>query len=77
MTRLMEKAVEALRSVPEDQQDAVAGFVLSQIESDRRWSATSTQHADNLRKLADEARDDFRAGRTSELDLGEMDPEKP
>jgi hypothetical protein len=68
MTRLMEKAVEALRSLPEEQQDAVAGLVLSEIESDRRWTATSVQHADKLRKLADEASDDFKAGRTSELD---------
>jgi hypothetical protein len=68
MTRLMEKAVEALRSLPEEQQDAVAGFVLSEIEADHRWAATSLQHADKLRKLADEAREDFRAGRTSELD---------
>jgi hypothetical protein len=68
MTKLMEKAVEALQSLPEEQQDAVAGFVLSEVESDRRWTATSLQHADKLRKLADEAREDFRAGRTSELD---------
>lgn len=68
MTRLMEKTVEALRSLPEEQQDAVAGFVLSEIESNRQWAATSSQYAEKLRKLADEAREDFRAGRTSELD---------
>jgi hypothetical protein len=68
MTRLMEKAVEALRALPEEQQDAVAGFVLSEIETDRKWAATSLQHGDKLRKLADEARADFQAGRTSELD---------
>lgn len=68
MTKLMEKAVEALRSLPEEQQDAVAGFVLSEIESDRQWSASSLRHADKLRKLADEAREDLRAGRASELD---------
>ena len=68
MTRLMEKAIEALRSLPEEQQDAVAGFVLCEIEADRRWAATSLQHADKLRKLADEAREDFQVGRTSVLD---------
>jgi hypothetical protein len=68
MTRLMEKAIEALRSLPEEQQDAVAGFVLCEVEADRRWAATSLQHADKLRKLADEAREDFQAGRTSVLD---------
>jgi hypothetical protein len=68
MTKLMEKAVEALRSLPEEQQDAVAGFVLSELESDRQWAATSLQHAERLRRLADEAREDFKAGRTSQLD---------
>jgi hypothetical protein len=68
MTRLMEKAVEALRSLPEEQQDAVAGFVLSEIEEDHRWATTSLKHADNLRKLADEAKEDFQAGRSSVLD---------
>jgi hypothetical protein len=68
MTRLMEKAIEALRFLPEEQQDAVAGFVLCEIEADRRWAATSLQHADKLRELADEAREDFQAGRTSVLD---------
>ena len=68
MTRLMEKAVEALRSLPEEQQDAVAGFVLSEIEADHRWAATSLQHADKLRKLANKAPADFQAGRTSVLD---------
>lgn len=63
MTKLMEKAVEALRSLSGEQQDAVAGFVLSEIESDRQWSETSLRHADKLRKLADEAREDLRAGR--------------
>jgi hypothetical protein len=68
MTKLMEKAVEALRSLPEEQQDAVAGFVLSELDADRQWAATSVRHADNLRKLADEALEDLRAGRTSPLD---------
>ena len=68
MTRLMEKAVEALRSLPEEQQDAVAGFVLLEIEADRRWAGSSVNHADKLRKLADEAAAEFLAGRTSELD---------
>ncbi len=68
MTELMGKVFEVLRSLPEDQQDAVARFVLSELEDDRKWSETSRKHAEELRKLADEAADDFRAGRTSELD---------
>jgi len=68
MTKLMEKAIEKLRALPEQEQDTVAGFVLNQLEEDRRWDHTSTKHADKLKALADEALDDFRAGRTTALD---------
>jgi hypothetical protein len=68
MTKLMEKAIEKLRAVPEPEQDAVAGFVLNQLEEDRRWDETSIKHADQLKELADEALEDFRAGRTTALD---------
>jgi hypothetical protein len=54
--------------VPEDKQDAIAGSVLSQLEDDRKWEETSARYADNLRALADEAIEDHRAGRTTELD---------
>jgi len=68
MTKLMEKAIEKLRSLPEEKQDAVAGFVLSEIQEDQMWEESSIKHSVNLRKVADEASDDFRAGGTSELD---------
>ncbi|MEO6434965.1 MAG: hypothetical protein ABIP55_04290 [Tepidisphaeraceae bacterium] len=68
MTKLMEQAIEKLRSLPVDKQDTVAGFVLSELESDRQWDQTSVKYGERLRKLADEALDNFRAGRTTELD---------
>jgi hypothetical protein len=68
MTRLMKEAIEKLQSLPEEKQDAVADFLLGELEADKNWDDTSTKHASKLRKLADEALDDFRAGRTSELD---------
>ena len=55
MTKLMEQAIEKLRSLPEEKQDAVAGFVLSEPEEDQKWEQSSIQHADKRRKLADEA----------------------
>ncbi len=68
MTKLMEKAIEALRSLPEDKQDLVAGSLLSELEEDRKWDETSVKHAESLRRLADEAFEERRAGRTAELD---------
>jgi hypothetical protein len=64
----MEQAIEALRALPEEKQDSVAGVVLSQLEEDRKWDETSIKYADNLRKLADEAAEDHSCGRTAELD---------
>ena len=67
MTRLMEQVIEKLRSLPEDKQDTVAGFVLSELESDRMWDETSIKHKDALRKLAGEAVSNLGAGQTSQL----------
>lgn len=68
MTKLMEQAIEALRSLPDDKQDAIAGSVLSQLEENRRWDETSTRYSDSLRALADEARQEHLAGQTLPLD---------
>lgn len=37
MTRLMEKAFEKARELPEDEQDAIASIILQEIESEHRW----------------------------------------
>jgi hypothetical protein len=68
MTKLLEQAIEKLRSLPEDKQDTVAGFLLAELEADSDWDRSSIRYADKLRQLADEAREDFRSGRTTELD---------
>jgi hypothetical protein len=53
MTHLMEKAIERLRAVPEPQQDRLAQFLLSELEEDERWNASTAVHADALQRLAD------------------------
>jgi hypothetical protein len=39
MTKLMEQAIEKLRSLPDEKQDTVAGFVLSELEADTARSS--------------------------------------
>ena len=68
MTKLLSEAIDTLRRLPADEQDRYAGFLLGEIEEDRKWKRTSIQHADKLRKLADEAVADDKAGLTEELD---------
>jgi hypothetical protein len=55
MTKLLEKAFEEAAKLPEGEQDAVASWLLSEIESERRWQEAFAGSADRLKDLADEA----------------------
>jgi hypothetical protein len=68
MTKLMEKAIEALRSLPEETQDAVAGSVLWKLEDDRKWEQTTEDHAAQVDKLVAEVLEADRRGETEPLD---------
>ena len=53
MTHLMEKAIERLRAVPEPEQEALARFLLNELEDDERWGSSTARHADALGRLAE------------------------
>jgi 16S rRNA C967 or C1407 C5-methylase (RsmB/RsmF family) len=68
MTTLLEKAVAKASELPEAEQDAFAEWMLSELESENRWDALFARSQDLLSKLADEAHEDYQAGRTEPLD---------
>jgi hypothetical protein len=71
MTKLMEQAIERLKSLPDEEQDQVAGLVLSELDDDRRWAASTERDTHKTQALIDAviARD--------EQGLSEnLDPEK-
>jgi len=68
MTELLKKAFEQAAKLPPKEQDAFAALVLAELEADARWDRAFGVTQDDLEKLADEARSDFRAGRTQPLD---------
>ena len=68
MTKLLSEAIDTLRQLPPHEQDRYASLLLREIEEDHKWDQTSVKHADKLRKLADQAIADDRAGMTEELD---------
>ena len=74
MTRLMEKAFEKARELPEDEQDAIASIILREIESEHRWDELFSQpmSVDHLSSLADKALAEARAGRAKKLDVNEL-----
>jgi hypothetical protein len=69
MTQLLERAFAAAARLPEQDQDAVASFVLAELESDRRWQDAFATSQDQLSSLADEALRELEAAETQPMDL--------
>lgn len=68
MTRLMEKAIERLRAIPEPQQDRLAQFLLNELEEDDRWLRSTADHEGKLKVLIDNVLDEDRRGACEPLD---------
>jgi hypothetical protein len=67
MTKLLEKALEAVAKLPAPEQDAVAAIVLEELASEQRWAESFTNSQDKLAKLAEKALGEYNAGRTKPL----------
>lgn len=55
-----------------DMQEAFAAFMLAELESERRWDELFDRSQDLLARLAEEARQEYRAGLTEPLDLEKL-----
>lgn len=68
MTKALQKAFEAASRLPDPDQDELAAAILAELEADERWGAAFARSQDALARLADEALEEHRAGRTKPLD---------
>ena len=68
MTTLLEKAFAEVSKLPDIEQDALATWLLAELESERRWQEAFASSQSVLEQLADEALAEFHAGKTDELD---------
>ena len=68
MTKLLKKAFAEASNLPPAEQDAVANWLLAELASERRWDEAFASSGSALERLADEALEDHRAGRTRKLD---------
>jgi hypothetical protein len=68
MTKALKKAFEAAARLPDADQDELAAAILEELEADERWDAAFARSQDALARLADEALEEHRAGRTEPLD---------
>lgn len=74
MTHLLKEAFEKANTLPQEEQDRLARFLLAELDSERRWAElfSSSESEDLLEKMADEALSAHRSGRTRTLDLEEL-----
>ena len=68
MTRALDAAIAKLASLPADEQDRIAQWLLDELRDDEHWARQFAASQDALGKLAAEARADRSAGRATELD---------
>lgn len=68
MTQLLRKAFTEAEKLPEQEQDALADWLLAELESERRWEEAFSTSTDALDRLAEEALAEHRIGHTQELD---------
>jgi hypothetical protein len=68
-TKLLEKAFEEASRLPEMDQNALARWVLDELQSERMWAKSFSESEDVLERLADEAICEKRRGKTTRLDL--------
>jgi hypothetical protein len=64
MPDLVDQAFAEIAKLPEEQQIAVAAWILEELAAERRWEESFAQSADALERLADEALAEHRRGET-------------
>ena len=68
MTRALDAAIAKLATLPVDEQDRIAQWLLDELRDDEHWTRQFAASRDALSNLAAEARADHAAGRTVDLD---------
>ena len=68
MTQLLKKAFERASRLSEKEQNELARWLIFEIESERKWEKAYSESQDTLDKLADEALNEYSAGKTKPMD---------
>jgi hypothetical protein len=68
MTELLEKVIERVENLPDDEQDAIASQVLDSLAGDAAWKQRFVEKREILRRMAAEALEEDARGETRPLD---------
>ena len=72
MTRLLEKAFEEASKLPVVEQNALAKWVLEELEAEKKWEQIFAESEDVLDRLSDEALEAHQKGKTKPLDIDRL-----
>ncbi len=72
MTSMLEKAFTEASRLPDVEQNALARWVLEEIESERKWDRLFAESEDALGQLALEALNEEQQGSTTDLDIDKL-----
>lgn len=68
MSSLLEKALEKVGALPQDEQDAIASQILAALADEEAWRQRFAERRDVIRRMAREALDEDERGETLALD---------
>lgn len=68
MTKLLEKALQEVSRLPDEQQDVLAAMILEELADEKRWADSFARSSDPLARLAQEALAEDQGGNTLPLD---------
>ena len=72
MVRNLEKAFAEASKLPDDEQEALAVWILNELASEKRWGEAFASSQDSLSQLADEALAEHRLDQTEKLASDQM-----
>ena len=72
MTQLLEKAFKEASKLPVVDQNALAKWVLEELEAEKKWELMFAESEDVIDKLADEALAEHKKGKTKPLDIDRL-----
>jgi hypothetical protein len=68
MSTLLEKALEKVAALPDEEQDAIASQVLASLDDQDAWKKSFGEKRDVIRRMAREALDEDAPGEAAPLD---------
>jgi hypothetical protein len=72
MTKLLEKAFAEAVKLPEQEQNALANWILKELASENQWAEQIAGSLEVLAGLADEALNEYHGGESQELDPDQL-----